>query len=125
MDFSAASLGMSNLQFPDLSIDGYRGLNHLEVSKLGRVTLITGKNNTGKSSVLEALRLHVQNAAPYSVHSILAYREEYIRGMDEEDHSYDPESVFHVSALFHGFPTVYDDIGPISIATSGKSHRMV
>ena len=116
---------MSNLQFPDLSIERYRGFKQLAVSQLGRVTLITGKNNTGKSSVLEALRLHVQNAAPYSVHSILTYREEYIRGMDEEDHSYDPESVFHVSALFNGFPGIHDDFGPISIATSGKSRRMV
>ena len=44
------------LRIPDLSIEGYRGFKGLDVPQLGRVTLITGKNNTGKSSVLEALR---------------------------------------------------------------------
>ena len=115
---------MSELQFPDLHIQGFRGIKDLEVPRLGRVTLITGKNNTGKSSVLEALRLYTQNAAPSTLYSILTSREEYIRGKDEEDSFHDPESVFHVSALFHGFPRLSDDFGPIVISTSGRSRRM-
>ena len=56
------------LPFPDLSIKGYRAFKSLEVSKLGRVTLITGKNNTGKSSILEALRLYTNNAATHVIY---------------------------------------------------------
>ena len=115
---------MSELQFPDLHIQGFRGIKDLEVPRLGRVTLITGKNNTGKSSVLEALRLYTQNATPPAVYSILTSREEYIRGMDEEDSFHDSEDMFHVSALFHGFPRLSDDFGPIVISTSGRSRRM-
>ena len=40
-----------------LEIRNYRNLKHLKIDKLGRVNLIVGKNNTGKSSVLEALIL--------------------------------------------------------------------
>jgi AAA15 family ATPase/GTPase len=40
-----------------LVIKNYRGLEDFQVEKLGRVNLIVGKNNSGKSTVLEALRL--------------------------------------------------------------------
>ena len=115
---------MSDLHFPDLSIKGFRGFKDLTIPQLGRVTLITGKNNTGKSSILEALRLHTQDAAPHVLYNILTSREENIRGMDEDDRSYDPDNMFHASSLFHGFPQLSEDFDPISISTSGKTRRM-
>jgi hypothetical protein len=45
-----------------LIIRNFRALAELEVSKLGRVNLIVGKNNAGKSSVLEALRIYAGHA---------------------------------------------------------------
>ena len=84
------------------------------------MTLITGKNNTGKSSVLEALQLYTQNAAPEIIYNILTSREEYIRGMEKDSPISDIENEFHVSALFHGFPSLFEDFKPIDIATSGK-----
>jgi predicted ATP-dependent endonuclease of OLD family len=45
-----------------LLIKNFRSLEHLEVSKLGRINLIVGKNNCGKSTVLEALRIYAGNA---------------------------------------------------------------
>ena len=45
-----------------LVIKNFRSLADFEVSKLGRVNLIVGKNNSGKSSVLEALRIYAGNA---------------------------------------------------------------
>lgn len=41
----------------NISIKNYRNLKELEIPSLGRVNLIAGKNNTGKSSFLEALTL--------------------------------------------------------------------
>ncbi len=41
-----------------LYIKNYRAFNELTIPKLGRVNLITGKNNTGKSSLLEAVALY-------------------------------------------------------------------
>jgi len=40
-----------------LTIDGFRSLRHLKLENLARVNLITGKNNSGKTSVLEALAI--------------------------------------------------------------------
>lgn len=108
------------VHFPDLSIRGFRGIADLHIPQLGRATLLTGKNNTGKSSVLEALRLHTQNAEPHVVYSILESREEYTRWADRETRSSDPDTLFHASAMFHGFPRLSEDFGPIIISTSGR-----
>ncbi len=45
-----------------LKIKKFRALEDFEVPKLGRVNLIVGKNNSGKSTVLEALRIYAANA---------------------------------------------------------------
>ncbi len=109
------------LHFPNLIIQGYRVFKSLEVPKLGRVTLITGRNNTGKSSILEALRLYANNAAPSVIYDILASREEYIREVDDSERTGDPETAFNASALFHGFPRLSEDFGPIVISTNGST----
>ena len=114
----------NGLQFPDLSIQGFRGIKNLSIPQLGRVTLITGKNNTGKSSILEALRIHTHNAAPYLIYDILTSREEHIRGTDEEARSSDPESLFQISALFNGFPRLSENFAPIVISTNGRTNPM-
>jgi AAA15 family ATPase/GTPase len=43
-------------------ISNFRLFQHLEVERLGRVNLIVGKNNSGKSTFLEALKLYASNA---------------------------------------------------------------
>ena len=46
-----------------LEIKNFRSLGNFQVKKLGRINLIVGKNNSGKSSVLEALRIYAGNAS--------------------------------------------------------------
>jgi len=41
--------------FGNLKIEGYRGIVKTELSQFGRINLFFGKNNCGKSSILEAL----------------------------------------------------------------------
>ena len=41
-----------------LEINNFRAFRHLLIERLGRVNLIVGKNNIGKSCLLEALRLY-------------------------------------------------------------------
>ena len=45
-----------------IRIKNFRALEDFIVDPLGRVNLIVGKNNSGKSSVLEALRIYAGNA---------------------------------------------------------------
>ena len=114
---------MDGLHFPDLYIKGFRGIKDLTVPQLGHVTLITGKNNTGKSSVLEALRLHTQNAAPAAVYGILLGREQHVGMTEDEDSPDGPESALVVSPLFYGFPRFSARFEPIVISTRGLMGR--
>lgn len=43
--------------FTSLNVSGYRGLKSLEIERLGRVNLVAGRNNSGKTSLLEAVFL--------------------------------------------------------------------
>ena len=45
-----------------LYIHNFRSLEDFEVKKLGQLNLIVGKNNSGKSAILEALRIYAGNA---------------------------------------------------------------
>lgn len=48
---------MTALSFTQVEIDGFRGLRLLNLDGLGRVNILVGKNNCGKTSVLEALSI--------------------------------------------------------------------
>ena len=57
----------------NLIVKNYRNLSDLRIDKLGRVNLITGKNNTGKTALLEAISIY----ADYEIIKILTHRGEY------------------------------------------------
>ncbi len=69
---------MGNLILNSLEIQGFRGFRHLQIGQLGRVNLIVGKNNVGKSSLLEALQLYGHNAHPSFIWEMLRLRDESI-----------------------------------------------
>jgi hypothetical protein len=68
----------SQLTLPSLEIRGYRGIRELKIERLGRANLIVGKNNVGKTSVLEAIRLYGQPGSPRDILSILSARDETV-----------------------------------------------
>lgn len=43
--------------FKNLEIKNFRGIGHLEINDLSRVNVFVGQNNSGKSSILEAIHL--------------------------------------------------------------------
>ena len=107
------------LHYPNLAISGFRGIKDVEISNLGRATLITGKNGTGKTAVLEALRLHAANAAPEVVYDILkSHAGRRAENGADAGASYD-DSPFAFSPLFYGFPTLSRSAAPIVISTDG------
>jgi hypothetical protein len=53
-------MSQSELPLRDLTVEGYRGIRYLQLPELGRVNLFVGKNNAGKSSLLEAIRLGLE-----------------------------------------------------------------
>lgn len=52
------------MKLNSLHIKNFRLLEDLQIPQLGRVNLIVGKNNSGKSTVLEALRVYAHVAYP-------------------------------------------------------------
>lgn len=111
-------------QISTLTVERFRALKHLKIDGLGRVNLITGRNNTGKSSVLEALRILASDGSPAVMHNILRYREEDVGETDESARPLDAEGVFLLSTLFNGFPQFSAKLEAIVIATNGGGRPM-
>src|SRR6266536_2498845 len=62
---------------PNLEIREFRTFRHLRIERLGRVNLIVGKNNVGKTTLLEALWLYGHQGATWVVYSLLMARDEF------------------------------------------------
>ena len=67
---------MSDLILPSLEIQNFRAFGKLTVPTLSRINLITGKNNVGKTSLIEALWLYASGGSASSIRKILADRDE-------------------------------------------------
>ncbi len=119
---------MGTLLLNSLEIRNFRGFHHLQIDHLGRVNLIVGKNNIGKSSLLEALHLYTQRFSPTLVWEILRARDEskYSSGVLDESkylltsRSLDrPENfesqLLALKYLFYGRKTIRTHVEPIQI----------
>ncbi len=74
----------SILHLPSLFIRGFRGIESLKVPRLGRVTLLTGKNGIGKTSVLKACRVYAQRGHSKVLSDLGRDHEEYTFASDKE-----------------------------------------
>jgi ABC-type branched-subunit amino acid transport system ATPase component len=83
-----------------LRIEGFRAFQKLEIGRLGRVNLLVGRNNTGKSTVLEALHLlaagNDQALFRKRIEGLLLQREEY----GSQSREIDPLRLLHRSYAF-------------------------
>ncbi len=91
--------GGTPLRLPDLSIQGFRGIDDLSIPRLGRVTLLAGKNAVGKTTVLEAARVFASRGEHRVLSDLLTGRDEVSIVEDEEGGS---RSEPDWPALFHG-----------------------
>ena len=87
------------LHLPSLKISGFRGFDSLTIPRLGRVTLLAGRNGTGKTTVLDAVRLFAARGRPSVLSDLLQEREELATGLDKDR---SPLTVPDTAALFHG-----------------------
>lgn len=67
---------MNKPLFDSLEIRQFRAFDFLKIEKLGHINLILGKNNVGKSTLLEALYLHANMGSPQAMRQILDMRNE-------------------------------------------------
>jgi AAA15 family ATPase/GTPase len=59
-----------------LHIKNYRNLKELRINSLGRINLITGRNNTGKSTLLEAIAIYASKGDLNLIYQLLEERGE-------------------------------------------------
>ena len=105
----------TDLHLPDLRIKGFRGIKELTISRLGRVTLLAGKNGAGKTTVLEAVSAYVEQGRYGAIANTLWDREETVQTFDEETGS--EISSPNWEALFFGRALTPDSsisVGPMS-----------
>ena len=68
---------MDNLILNSLEVRNFRAFRDLKIEHLGRVNLLVGKNNVGKTSLLEAIQLYAGRAAtPTFIWEIMRARHE-------------------------------------------------
>lgn len=103
---------------PSLRIENYRVFDRIEIERLGRVNLFVGRNSTGKSSLLEAVRIYASGGSPSVLWEILVEREEIA-----EDRSPEQLSVAF-DQLFRGREGSWDMRPPITIGPIDNPLRM-
>lgn len=81
-----------------LELSGYRGFARFRLEGLKRVTLLVGENNTGKTSILEAVTILANGVSPFSLLDIMARRGERMPPAGETQ----IEPTFDVAHFFHG-----------------------
>jgi len=98
-----------------LVIKNFRSLADFEVARMGRVNLIVGKNNSGKSSVLEALRIYAGNAQRALLESIASEHDERFRIKETE--KVEPDTPLPFQDFFTGRIFPADDDTAIEIGS--------
>lgn len=83
--------------YDTLNIKGFRGFEDFSMESLGRINLLVGTNNSGKSSILEAIELMSLRGSLRSIWSATARRGE--RLFEDESRRYSEADISH---LFYG-----------------------
>ncbi len=94
-----AKLNDSGLLLPDLHIENFRGIKQLKIPRLGRVTLLAGRNGVGKTTVLDAIKVYAARGRQQVLLQILRSRDEVI---DLKDSTRGNDVELDWTALFHG-----------------------
>lgn len=107
------------MMLKSLEVMNFRLLVRFQVTKLGRVNLIVGKNNSGKSSVLEALRIYAGNGQRSLLEEIAAGHDEKFRLRETTQSDSEPQLPFEDFFTGRQFPQT-EETG-ISIGEIGKN----
>lgn len=106
-----------SLLLPSLKISNYRGLDGLDVSTLGRVNLIVGENNVGKTSLLEAVWLWAARGEWDVIRTIMTARNEDVVA-DPALWKSNSGELIGLTHLFSGYPVFSKEMKEIEIRIS-------
>jgi predicted ATPase len=97
---------------PSLRIRGFRCFRDLTIPRLGRVNLVVGRNNSGKTTLLEALSVYAAGLdASVAIKRVLELRRETRAGANGAAHP-DVARVFHCAPGRSEAEQAWFEIGP-------------
>ncbi len=99
-----------------LDIKNYRNLKELRINSLSRVNLITGKNNTGKSTILEAIAIYATKGDLNLIYQLLGERGENFRTTESTKNSTE-SNIRTLSSLFTNRLVGFEKVDAISIGS--------
>lgn len=100
-----------------LNIKNFKNLKDLKIRSLGQVNLFTGKNNTGKSTILEALSIYAAQGDINLIYQILDERGESIRQSTDINKSIIEINLKALSSLFTNRQIEFAQSGALVIGT--------
>lgn len=113
---------MSSLILESLEIHNFRGFRHFKMEPLARINLIVGKNNAGKTSLLEALQLYARRGSPFLALQLLQERDELPPSIAQSRQNPEEigESILGIKHLFYNRPDITDEHDAIQIGPVGS-----
>jgi hypothetical protein len=116
---------MSSLILDSLEIRQFRAFRHLQVEHLGRVNLVVGKNNVGKTCLLEALWLYVRQGDPVLIWKLLKNRGEDRESMERRHSGLRTQNwVPTIRYLFYGRKSITESLEPIQIGPVNSPDKL-
>ncbi|NLF06836.1 MAG: AAA family ATPase [Pirellulaceae bacterium] len=85
---------------PSFEIENFRAFSQLRIGHLGGVNLVVGRNNVGKTMLLEAIRFYASGGNPTLLIDLLQDRDEILLGHHSDE---EPRNAhLHFASLFFG-----------------------
>ena len=109
---------MKSDRISKLTITNFRKFSDFTVAGLAQVNLITGNNNTGKSSLLEALHISAANGSFSAIQSTITDR---FGAYIHPDHEVAADHISSYLPLFHGHPRIIDCDRPLTIVSQAET----
>ena len=113
------------LPLPSLQVRGYRLFEDLTLPRLARVNLITGRNNSGKTALLEAIRIWADTGAPRTLRNIIERRGDGQGGYLRQPDVITTWAKLGVESLFLGHPPSLREAEEIEIGLADSDLKTV
>lgn len=116
---------MTELQLNSLIIQNFRGFENFQINQLGRVNLIVGKNNIGKTSLLEAIWLYANRGSSVTIYDILKDRDEHRVFNLNTDSEQTQQEILAIKNLFYQRNDFTDQTQTLQIGNTRENYLQI